>query len=200
MKKTKKTRSGGTGCSTQWVSGSRPGKPARCRCGQTNCSCHVAGIQRSGRSPWHPGYAGWKTVIAGSRKKSCSSKEKWSKKQLVASLKNRLFFICGTGKGSSSRTRNVMPVHCGQKNCLCRRAGIQTWRWSNGQPGSSGLLPCVLSRRKESLSWKGILPRKVRSSLTCKQIAFLSCGKNTATRPCSGVGAFLYFIYWILGS
>ncbi|MDY2407224.1 hypothetical protein RKF94_26610 [Klebsiella pneumoniae] len=76
MKKTKKKRSGGTGCGTQWVSGSRRGKPAQCRCGQTNCSCHGAGAQRSGWSPWYPRYAGWKTVIAGCRKKSCSSKAK----------------------------------------------------------------------------------------------------------------------------
>jgi hypothetical protein len=78
--KTKKTRSGGTDCGTQWVSGSRPGKPAQCRCGQTNYSCRGAGIQRSGWSPWYPRYAGWKTVIAGCRKKSCSSKAKNGRK------------------------------------------------------------------------------------------------------------------------
>jgi hypothetical protein len=81
--------------------------------------------------------------------------KKRSQKQLIASHKNRPFIICCTGKGASSRTRNVMPCRCGQKNCLCRRAGILTWRWRNGQPGSSGWLPCVLSRRKESWSWKG---------------------------------------------
>ncbi len=107
--------------------------------------------------------------------------KKRSQKQLIASHKHRLFFICGTGRGARSRTRNVMPCRCGQKNCLCRRAGIQTWRWRNGQPGSSGWLPCVLSRRKESWSWKGILPHKVRSSLTCRHIPFLTCGINTAT-------------------
>ncbi|GKI86892.1 hypothetical protein NUBL21976_53140 [Klebsiella pneumoniae] len=31
---------------------------------------------RSGWSPWYPRYAGWKTVIAGCRKKSCRSKAK----------------------------------------------------------------------------------------------------------------------------
>ncbi len=56
------------------------GKPAQCRCGQTNCSCHGAGAQRSGWSPWYPRYAGWKTVIAGCRKKSCSSKAKNGRK------------------------------------------------------------------------------------------------------------------------
>lgn len=53
-----------------------PGKPAQCRCGQTNCSCRGAGVQRSGWSPWYPRYASWKTVIAGCRKRSCSSKAK----------------------------------------------------------------------------------------------------------------------------
>ncbi|WP_407248479.1 hypothetical protein [Klebsiella pneumoniae] len=53
-----------------------PGKPAQCRCGQTNCSCRGAGVQRSGWSPRYPRYAGWKTVIARCRKKSCSSKAK----------------------------------------------------------------------------------------------------------------------------
>jgi hypothetical protein len=172
MKKTKKTRSGGTDCGTQWVSGSRPGKPAQCRCGQTNYSCRGAGIQRSGWSPWYPRYAGWKTVIAGCRKNRAARRQKRSQKQLITSLKNRPFYHLLHRKGASSRTRNVTPCHCGQKNCLCRRAGIQTWRWRNGQPGSSGWLPCVLSRRKESWSWKGSLPRKVRSSLTCRHIPF----------------------------
>jgi hypothetical protein len=57
-----------------------PGEPAQCRCGQTNCSCRGAGVQRSGWSPWYPRYAGWKTVIAGCRKKSCSSKAKNGRK------------------------------------------------------------------------------------------------------------------------
>nr|ASU05147.1 Hypothetical protein [Klebsiella pneumoniae] len=39
-----------------------------------------AGAQRSGWSPWYPRYAGWKTVIAGCRKKSCSSKAKNGRK------------------------------------------------------------------------------------------------------------------------
>lgn len=60
---------------------------------QTNCSCRGAGVQRSGWSRGHPGYAGWKTVIAGSRKKSCSSKAKnCCKKQLITSIKSRPFF------------------------------------------------------------------------------------------------------------
>jgi hypothetical protein len=57
-----------------------PGKPAQCRCGQTNCSCRGAGVQRSGWSPWYPRYASWKTVIAGCRKRSCSSKAKNGRK------------------------------------------------------------------------------------------------------------------------
>ncbi len=56
------------------------GETAQCRCGQTNYSCRGAGIQRSGWSPWYPRYAGWKTVIAGCRKKSCSSKAKNGRK------------------------------------------------------------------------------------------------------------------------
>ena len=91
--KRRKARSGGTGCGTQWVSGSRRGKPAQCRCGQTNCSCHGAGAQRSGWSPWYPRYAGWKTVIAGCRKKfvQLEGKKAVAKKQLITSLKNRPF-------------------------------------------------------------------------------------------------------------
>jgi hypothetical protein len=52
-----------------------PGKPAQCRCGQTNCSCHGQ-VFNARVEPWYPRYAGWKTVIAGCRKKSCSSKAK----------------------------------------------------------------------------------------------------------------------------
>jgi hypothetical protein len=52
------------------------GKPAQCRCGQTNCSCHGAGAQRSGWSPWYPRYAGWKTVIAGCRKNRAARRQK----------------------------------------------------------------------------------------------------------------------------
>jgi hypothetical protein len=95
----------------------------------------------------------------------------------------------------------VTPCHCGQKNCLCRRAGIQTWRWRNGQPGSSGWLPCVLSRRKESWSWKGSLPRKVRSSLTCRHIPFNLRDKYRGQILFWGWGmGFLCFIYWMLVS
>jgi hypothetical protein len=53
-----------------------PGKPAQCRCGQTNCSCRGAGVQRSGWSPWYPRYAGWKTVIAGCRKNRAARRQK----------------------------------------------------------------------------------------------------------------------------
>ena len=112
--------------------------------------------------------------------------------RLLSRAAGKNFIICCTGKRASSRTRNVTPCRCGQKNCLCRRAGIQTWRWRNGQPGSSGWLPCVLSRRKESWSWKGSLPRKVRSSLTCRHIPFLTCGINTAARSCSGDGGWVF--------
>ncbi len=80
MRKTFTIWSAGADCGVGWVSGSRRGKPAQCRCGQTNCSCHGAGVQRSGWSPWYPRYAGWKTVIAGCRKKSCSSKAKNGRK------------------------------------------------------------------------------------------------------------------------
>lgn len=52
------------------------GIPAQCRCGQTNCSCHGAGAQRSGWSPWYPRYAGWKTVIAGCRKNRAARRQK----------------------------------------------------------------------------------------------------------------------------
>ncbi len=45
----------------------------------------------------------------------------------------------------------MTPCRCGQKNCLCRRAGILTWRWRNGQPGSSGWLPCVAQSQKRIL-------------------------------------------------
>lgn len=104
--------------------------------------------------------------------------KKRSQKQLITSLRNRPFYHLLHRKGASSRTRNVTPCHCGQKNCLCRRAGILTWRWRNGQPGLSGWQPCVVSRRKKSLSSKGILPRKVNTSLTCRQSSFLSCGES----------------------
>ena len=109
--------------------------------------------------------------------------KKRSQKQLIASHKNRPFYHLWHRKGGQlpDEKCDALPCHCGQKHCLCRRSGIQTWRWRNGQPGSSGWLPCVLSRRKESWSWKGILPHKVRSSLTCRHIPFLTCGINTAT-------------------
>lgn len=118
--------------------------------------------------------------------------KKRSQKQLITSLKNRPFYHLLHRKEGQLPARNVTPCRCGQKNCLCRRAGIQTWRWRNGQPGSSGWLPCVLSRRKESWSWKGSLPRKVRSSLTCRHIPFLTCGINTAARSCSGDGGWVF--------
>ncbi len=76
-----------------------PGKPAQCHCGQTNCSCHGAGVQRSGWSPWYPRYAGWKTVIAGCRKNRADRRQKRSQKQLITSLRNRPFYHLWHRKG-----------------------------------------------------------------------------------------------------
>jgi hypothetical protein len=68
MKKTKKTRSGGTGCGTQWVSGSRRGYQLNAAAGRRTAvatgRCSTLRVE-----PWYPRYAGWKTVIAGCREK-----------------------------------------------------------------------------------------------------------------------------------
>jgi hypothetical protein len=149
--------------------------------------------------PWYPRYAGWKTVIAGCRKIVQLEGKKRSQKQLITSLKNRPFYHLLHRKGASSRTRNVTPCRCGQKNCLCRRAGIQTWRWRNGQPGSSGWLPCVLSRRKESWSWKELASQS-EELVDLQAHPFFLRDKYRGQILFWGCGGFLGFIYWMLVS
>ena len=172
MKKTKKTRSGGTGCGTQWVSGSRRGKPAQCRCGQTNCSCHGQVLNAPGGAP----------VSAVRRLEDCYrglqekivqlGKAKTVAKQLITSLKNRPFYHLLHRKEGQLPDEKCDALPLRAEKLSLPQSGIQTRRWRNGQPGSSGWLPCVLSRRKRIRSWKGSLPRKVRSLLTCRHIPF----------------------------
>jgi hypothetical protein len=75
--------------------------------------------------------------------------KKRSQKQLITSLKNRPFYHLLHRKGGQlpDEKCDALPLRAEK---LSLQKGIQTWRWRNGQPGSSGWLPCVLSRRKES--------------------------------------------------
>ncbi len=186
MKKTKKTRSGGTGCGTQWVSGSRRGNQLNAAAGRRTAVAAGQVFNAPGGAPGIRGTPAGRQLSRAAGKNRAARRQKRSQKQLITSLQNRPFYHLLHRKGASSRTRNMTPCRCGQKNCLCRRAGILTRSWRNRQPGSSGWLPCVLSRRKGSLSWKEILPRKVRSSLTCRHIHFLTCWRKLTTRAGSG--------------
>ncbi len=153
-----------------------------------------AGIQRSGWSPGIRGTPAGRLLSRAAGKNRAARRQKTVAKQLITSLKNRPFYHLLHRKGGQLPDEKCDALPLRAENCLCRRAGIQTWRWRNGQPGSSGWLPCVLSRRKESWSWKGSLPRKVRSSLTCRHI-LLTCGINTAARSCSGDGDGFSVLY-----
>jgi hypothetical protein len=79
MKKTKKTRSGGTGCGTQWVSGSRPGN-------QLNAAAGRRTAVAAGQVFNAPGGALVSAVrrledcYRGLQEKSCSSKAKNGRK------------------------------------------------------------------------------------------------------------------------
>ncbi len=192
MKKTKKTRSGGTGCGTQWVSGSRRGN-------QLNAAAGRRTAVATGQVLNAPGGA---LVSAVRRLEDCYrglqekivqlEGKKRSQKQLITSLKNRPFYHLLHRKEGQLPDEKCDALPLRAEKLSLPQSGIQTWRWRNGQPGSSGWLPCVLSRRKESWSWKGSLPRKVRSSLTCRHIPFLTCGINTAARSCSGDGGWVF--------
>jgi uncharacterized coiled-coil protein SlyX len=92
MKKTKKTRSGGTGCGTQWVSGSRRGY-------QLNAAAGRRTAVATGQVLNAPGGA---LVSAVRRLEDCYrglqekivqlEGKKRSQKQLITSLKNRPFY------------------------------------------------------------------------------------------------------------
>ncbi|SVQ75066.1 Uncharacterised protein [Klebsiella pneumoniae] len=114
-----------------------------------------------------------------------------SKKQLIGSIKKHPFLHL--------LHRKWRPLPDGKCDALPLRAEKLSLPQSGDsdleleQPGSSGWLPCVLSRRKGSLSWKEILPRKVRSSLTCRHIHFLTCWRNLTTRAGSGWACWLFW-------
>jgi hypothetical protein len=69
-----------------------PGKPAQCRCGQTNCSCHGAGVQRSGWSPGIRGTPAGRLLSRAAGKIVQLEGKKRSQKQLITSLRNRPFY------------------------------------------------------------------------------------------------------------
>nr|VXZ93255.1 Uncharacterised protein [Klebsiella pneumoniae] len=103
-----------------------------------------------GWSPRYPRYAGWKTVIAGCRKNRAARRQKTVAKQLITSLKNRPFYHLLHRKEGQLPDEKCDALPLRAEKLSLPQSGIQTWRWRNGQPGSSGWLPCVLSRRKES--------------------------------------------------
>ena len=112
--------------------------------------------------------------------------KKRSQKQLIDSLKNRPFFHRLHRKGGQlpDERCNALPLRA--EKLSLPQSGDSDLEEEQRATGVIRLATLWLSRRKESWSWKGILPRKVRSSLTCRQIAFLSCGRKSATRPYSG--------------
>lgn len=107
--------------------------------------------------------------------------KKRSQKQLITSLRNRPFYHLLHRKGGQLPDEKCDALPLRAEKLSLPQSGILTWRWRNGQPGLSGWQPCVVSRRKKSLSSKGILPRKVNTSLTCRQSSFLSCGGKSLT-------------------
>jgi hypothetical protein len=92
MKKTKKTRSGGTGCGTQWVSGSRRGNQLNAAAGRRTAVATGQVLNAPGGAP----------VSAVRRLEDCYrglqekivqlEGKKRSQKQLITSLKNRPFY------------------------------------------------------------------------------------------------------------
>jgi hypothetical protein len=81
--------------------------------------------------------------------------KKRSQKQLITSLKNRPFYHLLHRKGASSRTRNVTPCRCGQKNCLCRRAGFRPGGGATGNRGHPAGYPVCSVAEKNPGAGKG---------------------------------------------
>jgi hypothetical protein len=92
MKKTKKTRSGGTGCGTQWVSGSRRGYQLNAAAGRRTAVATGQVLNAPGGAPGIRGTPAGRLLSRAAGKIAQLEGKKRSQKQLITSLKNRPFY------------------------------------------------------------------------------------------------------------
>jgi hypothetical protein len=92
MKKTKKTRSGGTGCGTQWVSGSRRGNQLNAAAGRRTAVATGQVLNAPGGAPGIRGTPAGRLLSRAAGKIVQLEGKKRSQKQLITSLKNRPFY------------------------------------------------------------------------------------------------------------
>ena len=193
MKKTKKTRSGGTGCGTQWVSGSRRGNQLNAAAGRRTAvatgRCSTLRVE-----PRYPRYAGWKTVIAGCRKNRAARRQKTVAKQLITSLKNRPFYHLLHRKEGQLPDEKCDALPLRAEKLSLPQSGDSDWRWRNGQPGHPAGYPvCSVAEKNPELERE--LASQSEELVDLQAHPFLTCGINTAARSCSGDGDGFSVLY-----
>ena len=130
------------------------GKPAQCRCGQTNCSCHGAGAQRSGGAPVSA-VRRLEDCYRGLQEKSCSSKAKTVAKQLITSLKNRPFYHLLHRKEGQLPDEKCDALPLRAEKLSLPQSGIQTGGGATGNRGHPAGYPVCSVAEKNPGAGKG---------------------------------------------
>jgi hypothetical protein len=121
--------------------------------------------------------------------------KKRSQKQLITSLKNRPFYHLLHRKGGQLPDEKCDALPLRAEKLSLPQSGDSDLEVAQRATGVIRLATLCAQSQKRILELEGSLPRKVRSSLTCRHIPFLTCGINTAARSCSGDGDGFSVLY-----
>jgi hypothetical protein len=117
--------------------------------------------------------------------------KKRSQKQLITSLQNRPFYHLLHRKGGQLPDEKCDALPLRAEKLSLPQSGDSDLEVAQRATGVIRLATLCAQSQKRILELERSLPRKVRSSLTCRHIPFLTCGINPQRGLFWGRGEFL---------